>query len=81
MSKFCQTCGKELDDKAEFCDGCGQAQSTNATQQTPPVGQTTQPPVAGAYSADDLNDPENHTTGDTDDQKKESLIGMVPAKW
>lgn len=30
--------------------------------------------------ADDRNDPENHTTGDTDDQKKESLIGMVPAK-
>ena len=54
MSKFCQTCGKELDDKAEFCDGCGQAQSTNVTQQTPPVGQTTQPPVAGAYSADDI---------------------------
>ena len=61
MSKFCQTCGKELDDKAEFCDGCGQAQSTNATQSTPPtgqptppVGQPTPPPTAGAYSAEDI---------------------------
>lgn len=23
MAKFCQSCGKSLDDNAQFCDGCG----------------------------------------------------------
>lgn len=27
MAKFCQTCGKSLEDNAQFCDGCGAAQA------------------------------------------------------
>ena len=28
MAKFCSSCGKSLDDDAQFCDGCGAAQQS-----------------------------------------------------
>lgn len=34
MSKFCFKCGKELDDSAVFCSGCGANQQLNATSTT-----------------------------------------------
>lgn len=34
MSKFCFKCGKELDDSAVFCSGCGASQQLNTTSTT-----------------------------------------------
>lgn len=34
MSKFCFKCGKELDDSAVFCSGCGANQQLNTTSTT-----------------------------------------------
>lgn len=34
MSKFCFKCGKELDDSAVFCSGCGTNQQTSNTTDT-----------------------------------------------
>ena len=34
MSKFCFKCGKELDDSAVFCSGCGSNQQLNTTSTT-----------------------------------------------
>lgn len=35
MSKFCQNCGKALDDAVRFCDGCGAPQQAAAPQAAP----------------------------------------------
>lgn len=35
MSKFCQNCGKALDDAVRFCDGCGAPQEATAAPATP----------------------------------------------
>lgn len=35
MSKFCQNCGKALDDAVRFCDGCGAPQQAEAPQAAP----------------------------------------------
>ena len=29
MSKYCSSCGKELNENSKFCPGCGQSQSQN----------------------------------------------------
>jgi uncharacterized membrane protein len=58
MAKFCQSCGKSLDDNAQFCDGCGTTQV--AAGQTPANGPTaayTGPAAAGAeevFAPDDI---------------------------
>ncbi len=38
MAKFCQSCGKQIDDAAQACDGCGAAQGAAQYQSagTPP---------------------------------------------
>lgn len=63
MAKFCQNCGKSLDDNAQFCDGCGQTQNTAQAaggapgeQQAPPAGNPVQPQTTagGAYTAEDI---------------------------
>lgn len=37
MAKFCSSCGKSLDDNAQFCDGCGATQGA-ATAGAAPAG-------------------------------------------
>lgn len=44
MSKFCQNCGKALDDAMRFCDGCGAPQQ--AAPQQAPVATTPKAPKA-----------------------------------
>ena len=44
MSKFCQNCGKALDDATRFCDGCGAPQQ--AAPQQAPVATTPKAPKA-----------------------------------
>lgn len=68
MTKFCQNCGKTLEDNVQFCDGCGQSQEEaqasgqqQQQQQQPPQQQQTppqqqQPPAPGqeTYTAEDI---------------------------
>ena len=35
MSKFCSNCGKEVNENAAFCDGCGNALNNTPPQQAP----------------------------------------------
>ncbi|MDW7656049.1 MAG: zinc ribbon domain-containing protein [Bacillota bacterium] len=52
MAKFCQTCGKSLDDNAQFCDGCGAAQATGQTPTgAPNAANTAGSPGQGAAGA------------------------------
>lgn len=44
MSKFCQNCGKELDEAMNFCDGCGAPQQ--AAPQPAPVAAEPEAPKA-----------------------------------
>lgn len=44
MSKFCQNCGKELDEAMNFCDGCGAPQQ--AASQPAPVAAEPEAPKA-----------------------------------
>lgn len=53
MAKFCQSCGKQLEDNAQFCDGCGATQAASgAAPQAAPVAKAA-PPAAG-YTAEDI---------------------------
>lgn len=45
MSKFCQNCGKTLDDAMRFCDGCGAPQAAPQPAPQQPVYQAPQQPV------------------------------------
>lgn len=57
MAKFCQSCGKSLDDNAQFCDGCGASFNSAENGQTPggppPAGNTPPPgdPPPGTQGA------------------------------
>ena len=52
MAKFCQTCGKSLDDNAPFCDGCGAAQTAGqSTANAPNTAYTAGAPGQGATGA------------------------------
>ena len=44
---FCKNCGKQIEDNAQFCPGCGAPAETNTTQQA----QTQQPNSANDFSA------------------------------
>lgn len=46
MAKFCPSCGKSLDDNAQFCDGCGAAQTPAAPAQDAQQPQASPPPAA-----------------------------------
>lgn len=48
MSKFCQNCGKPLDDTMRFCDGCGASQQEAPQQEVPQQEVPQQAPVATA---------------------------------
>lgn len=56
MAKFCSKCGTQLDDKASFCNNCGEATNgsqtnQNATQTSTPVNtQQVQSPTGEAKS-------------------------------
>ncbi len=45
MAKFCPSCGKSLDDNAQFCDGCGAAQTPVAPAQNVQQPQAPPPPA------------------------------------
>ena len=55
MAKFCPSCGKSIEDNAQFCDGCGAGQpGAETAQQT--AGQPVPAPVINqdGYAADDI---------------------------
>lgn len=55
MAKFCPSCGKSIEDNAQFCDGCGAVQpGAETAQQT--AGQPVPAPVINqdGYAADDI---------------------------
>ena len=51
MAKYCQNCGKEIEDNAVFCGNCGASQTAGATAQpavqAAPVGAVTTPTFVG----------------------------------
>jgi uncharacterized membrane protein len=49
MAKFCQSCGKSLDDQAQFCDGCGATQTVYQAAGAPP----------GAGTAEEVYSPQD----------------------
>lgn len=55
MSKFCQNCGKPLDDAMRFCDGCG------APQQAAPQQPQTQAPQQPTYQQPQYQAPQQPT--------------------
>ena len=64
MAKFCSSCGKSLDDNAQFCDGCGATQGAapnNATQAPgqAPYQQPVQQPVQQAAGGEETYDPQD----------------------
>ena len=55
MAKFCPSCGKSIEDNAQFCDGCGAVQpGAETAQQT--AGQPVPAPVINqdGYVSDDI---------------------------
>lgn len=59
MSKFCQSCGKELDDEARYCNACGAAQSSQQSsqqngQQSAAGGEVPPSGSGAAYAANEV---------------------------
>ena len=42
MVQYCRKCGKELEDEAEFCEGCGFKLNENPTKEKPEENKTTE---------------------------------------
>ena len=60
MAINCQSCGKSLNDNAQFCDGCGasiNAAAAGQAQGGPPPGQNQTPPPGGPPPGQNQNPP------------------------
>lgn len=69
--KFCSNCGKQLNDDAMFCSGCG-AKQTAVPQPQQPVGNYNAAP-AGNYNAA----PAQPVTGDADVQQNRGIAWLA----
>lgn len=76
MSKFCPSCGKELEDNAQFCDGCGAAQQAETTEQ-PNQQQQTAPPPPNAQQAAPVQGPAQEGYTADDIQKNKSMAALA----
>ena len=76
MSKICHVCGKELDDSARFCDGCGtsfadaQPDQSSQTNYSPPPNQGYAQQTGGAAGAEEVFSPE-------DIEKNKTMAGLA----
>jgi len=71
MSKFCPSCGKELDDEARYCNACGAAQSSQQNSQQSSTGSDVPPSGPGAAQAG------NEVFSQDDIEKNKVVAGLA----
>ena len=72
--KFCINCGKQLNDEAMFCSGCGAKQDAAAQPQQSPAGSYNAQPVNN-YNAAPV--PPVQPTGDADVQQNRGIAWLA----
>ncbi|NLG05882.1 MAG: TM2 domain-containing protein [Clostridia bacterium] len=77
--KFCEKCGAELDEGAQFCTSCGAALATDTADKYEKVEAETIPPTSDSatYTNQQVPPTNQNTTSSNPNQKSKIVAGLL----